>query len=351
VAHFNAHRITFACLVLFSSAALAEDLALKQFSKEPLIIDDIFSPDDRDGDAINNADDFCPEINLDDQNENYEGINKIASIIYFDIVDTPTMNFFQDTMRLGKAFQNYDYRVLLYDRDSNFAADFLSQKAINAADQIYQPSQENFYDALRWLIQNGYMVDLWIFSHGNPYGYSLSDGYLLADEIEDYFSPENTGCPILPIRLVYSIACFGDVTNSAWRSVGAKVTVGTPSIDFYPTQFSRFADSWTSGEFTAAKSAKRSNTKSTRTWSQLYLEWEALFTLSGEGPCGLIPNVLGQNDCALWYFTNSEGVGYNIESDDFEYDIAFSGKINMNRASEWKVRGDRHITFDTRLVW
>ncbi len=272
-----------------------------------------------------------------------------ASIVYFYMGDSYLTTLAQETVVLSKAFEKADYKILLYDDNATATSKISSAKAISQADALYDPTKAGLVAAINEAIDEGYVVNLWIFSHGSTY--TKSDGsevaYFKAQDgliTEDYLKRELGADCDLPIRMVYSGACFHSQMNDTWRSLGAKAAVGARWINFYPTQYGRFTDLWNQGKsFTDAVAG--SNTAAGRTVVQTYIAALSL-EYSGKGDCSLIPNVLGETDCAAWFFTG--GGPYDFGDD---YNETLSGKENMNKASKKIIAGDKQITRNTVLTW
>ncbi|MFH1727209.1 MAG: hypothetical protein ABIA04_02170 [Pseudomonadota bacterium] len=270
-----------------------------------------------------------------------------ASLVYFYMGDDTLTTIAQETTKLSNAFTGYDHKVLMYDDASTVASKFLSASAINQADVIYHPTKDNFFNAILDTVEKGYFLDIYIISHGNiksngvPYFVSADNnikGTDIASKLGDY------GCNEIPIRMVYTVACYQSAMNSYWTSVGAKAVVGSQYINFYPNQFNKFAESWTLGNnFETA--LDKANTEGSRTVAQAYIYYLGL-KYANQGDCGAWPNVLGENACAEWFFT--EGGPYTLEDD---YNDNKSGKQNMTISSKKIITGDETISISSEVSW
>lgn len=275
-----------------------------------------------------------------------------ANLVYFHFGDSYLTTLAQETVLLSKAFEKSDYNVLMYDENATGGSKFLKTKARNMADEILYPSEEGFIDALKRLRDAGYVINLWIFSHGSTY-YSSTDqkeyAYFVAPEgiisEKDILNEFNdASCDDLPIRLVYSIACYHSFFNDTWRAVGAKTTLGARYVNFYPTQYGKFATDWKAG-VSAITAEANSDTSLSRTVVQSYIAAESL-AYSNQGDCSWFPNVLGKTDCAAWYF--GDGGPYAMGDD---YNESNSGKWNMNNASDKVFSGSTSAKYNTTQSW
>lgn len=275
-----------------------------------------------------------------------------ANLVYFYMGDSYLTTLAQETVVVSKAFEKSDYNILMYDENATAGSKFLMSKARNEADEILYPSEAGFIDALKRLKNAGYVINIWIFSHGSTY-FSSTDqkeyAYFVAPEglisEQDLLrSFTDNSCDDLPIRLVYSIGCYHSEFNDTWRALGAKTSLGSRYVNFYPTQFGKFATNWKNGK-TASESESLSNTSASRTVVQSYVSLSAM-AYSGQGDCGLIPNVLGKTDCAAWYF--SDGGPYAMGAD---YNDNNSGQWNMNNSSTKIFSGNKSLKFNTSQSW
>jgi len=178
-----------------------------------------------------------------------------ASLIFFYFGDSVATTLAQETMELFRAMRDYDFKVLL--KHELVAGKYVvSQTALNMADVVDEPTTANLKTYLRRLAADGYLIDLWIFSHGlkreNDGGFrTWKAGSQPHDEfgIDDIRETlEGSDFKLLPIRMVYQCNCYGQSLNAAWREVGAKASLGARDVNFYPIEFSRFANQWHQGK-------------------------------------------------------------------------------------------------------
>lgn len=234
----------------------------------------------------------------------------------------------QDTVPLNIALRGYDKTVLL--RHSVEAGPFeVSPKAVGMASLLDLPTRENLVRYLNELGGDGYLVDLYIFSHGSPGSFRVSrgiygDNTLISSRyLEAKVEPLN-------LRMVWQCNCYGASLNPTWRKLGAKVTGGSRYVNFFPTRFRRFVQSWR-GEMpysVALGMAENAN----RFWTHLYILKDALAQRKVWG--GSLLNfwrVLGRGKAARDYFTLRWGSP--------EFPEGQSGAEHMIWTSEMLVEG------------
>jgi len=261
---------------------------------------------------------------------------KRASLVYFYMGDSYLTTLAQETVPLHLAMDDYDRSILL-KFDTNLGMFDLSSEAEKSAHLVMDPTRENLAKALRDLASDGYEIDLFVFSHGFRNGGIMcsngkeGDNALLGKKwLEKEFENEK-----LPIRMVHSIACWGNNMSPTWIKLGAKASVGTKSVNFYPTRFTGFIKNWSSGD-TLANAAHRSNTKLVRTPVQAYIQANALCAMNEWHTSGLgFPNILGRGKSAEAYFRE-------MWIDD-EWTDGITGKQNMNLSSTYIISGDRRL--------
>lgn len=274
-----------------------------------------------------------------------------ASLVYFYMGDSYLTTLAQETIDLSKPFSGADYKVLLYDQSGTATSKISAANAISQADEVYSPTQDNFMDAIHDIVDQGYVLNIWIISHGSYYEksdgtevayFKSKGGYITSDEIKAEFGGD---CE-LPIRMVYSGACFHSKMNSTWRELGAKVATGARYINFYPTQYTKFTTEWTGGK-SFSTALNNSNTSSSRSVVQAYVQTLAL-GYYGKGDCDgwSLPDVLSKTDCAEWFFTG----GGPYDMSDY-YNDDWSGASNMTYSSQKIISGDKTITKKTTLDW
>ena len=362
---------------------------------------------DADMDGVENDEDFTPDVC--DQAE--KGQKGRASLVYFHMGDGPMTTFFQAfATDLSKALAGYDYRVVILD--PTYAGPFLvNAQALGQADLVLDPFEDNLYLAMQEITRRGYDMDIWIWSHGAQMtrvglqrtdimsldedecapmpdeicGNGLDDdGDALVDEgdcgpvpqgeicwngsdddgdgfvdeadgifdseIVQHLTPDRIGTTLVPIRMVYSIACFAEGMNWAWDLVGAYVTSGTLGIDFYPVFYGGFADAWSSAS-TYADAVVLSDKPGDRSLVNTYVDlqsvpWNCDDVSFPNGQEELL-EVRALNPCARDFFVDDDGaeVGddavYDIGAS--AYDASLSGQANMDAQSTRIIDGDGTI--------
>lgn len=271
---------------------------------------------------------------------------KRASIIYFYMGDSYLTTLAQETVPLHLAMEGYDRSILLkFDTD---AGPFeLSEKSEKKAHRVLAPTRENLAVALRELAQDGYEIDLFIFSHGYRMGaITCSTGKhgesapLRASWLEAEFKDET-----LPLRLVYSIACWGHNMSPTWAQLGAKASVGTRGVNFYPTRFKGFIKRWAKGEGLAG-AVQRSDSKGVRTPVHIYIQADAVGTMAkwhtpdlddDSRPLSKLTSWL-----VLWRGAQSEAYFRKMWVGK-DWQEGRTGKQNMNWSSHQEVVGKRTL--------
>jgi hypothetical protein len=275
-----------------------------------------------------------------------------ASIIYFYYGDSIYNTLGQETLKLKKAMDDYKFNVLLKHESLPGWAD-LSEKDEKLADVKELPTRSNLFKYLIQLGQEGYYVDLYIFSHGWKNKFKASNGtngsedYVTADDIANGLSPAKTGLTQVPIRTVWGTNCYGQTLGETWRSVGAKTTAGARYVNFYPNSFGPFIGDWNKGNISFHNAVGDSQTDAVRTVVQTYLstvdapEQKILGKWDG---CPFGKFVLGDDPCARDYFVS------RWLADD-EWQRGQSGKDNMNYSSYMFRGGDKEMTKTTVPHW
>jgi hypothetical protein len=273
-----------------------------------------------------------------------------ASLIYFYYGDEATTTLCQEQMRLKKAFKDYDRCVLLKHNTVPSWADFFEGDERNA-DLIDAPTKANLFGQLIDLTRRGMMIDLWIFTHGFTGGFVASKGThgdttsIRSADVRAELAPAKTGFAHVPIRMIWTTACYGASMNADWLSVGAKSVSAAQHVNFYPNQFARYADEWNKGA-TVKDALAKADTALSRTVVQQYIgKLHARQTRDRWGDCPGASNVLWQRDCARDYFTKMW-----LEKDS-EYNPKLSGRDNMNVASKRIIGGSATMTRNTTPVW
>ena len=273
-----------------------------------------------------------------------------ASIVFFYMGDSKFTTLFQETTKLKKAMQGYKKIILLKHNETDSLLDF-SEADERLADKVVKPTKANFFKYIIELAQEGYYLDIWIWSHGWSNSFRCSNGTFGSKEsikntdIEAELSKSKSGLTTIPIRMVYQINCYGSTLSDTWTKMGAKVSIGTRYVNFYPTQFGKFASEWNKGTVKVSSALKTSNTSTSRTLVQAYLATvHAPSTNKEWGKCKLFQTVLGSSDCAKEYFDKMWGL-------DSEWQSGQSGKDNMNYSSTWLTQGSSSITKKTKPSW
>jgi hypothetical protein len=274
-----------------------------------------------------------------------------ASVVFFYYGDSKFITLAQETLRLKTAMEGYQQVVLL--KHALIPAPFvLSSADERVADLVIAPTQANLFAQLQRLATEGYLIDLWIFSHGAPGAFVASTGQhgsvdlVGAAEIAAALRPASTGLDALPIRMIWSTLCYGASLNATWREVGARVVAGSRAVNFYPNQFGRFATAWNSGMVGYQEALERADTAVSRTLVQTYLAtMDAPAHRKQWGGCPIGRHVLGDHPCARAYFTRRWGL-----TED-EWDDGLSGKDNMHRSSAKIIAGQGTLTKSDTPTW
>ncbi len=265
-----------------------------------------------------------------------------ASLVFHYMGDSKFILFFQETMKLKKAMEDYDKVVLLkFDEEEQSWLDW-SEKDEQIADVIAKPTKADVAKYLKQLADEGYTIDVWIIGHGySDVSFNISKGSygddeeMTHDEIEKLAA--NAGYSELPIRMVWSTLCYGEMLNDAWLSAGAKAVGGSRYVYFYPTTFGGFAEAWNKGDVSYSAALDAADTSTVRTLVQTGLEFHARLTLKEWGGKIWDLNILGNGKAAEKYFT-----AMWLREEDWQDDR--SGKENMNYSSEKIIVGDGSIT-------
>ncbi len=273
-----------------------------------------------------------------------------ASLVFFYFGDSTKTTLAQETMELFRAMQDYEYIVLL--KHKRVAGKYVvSQTALNKADEIATPTKANLEKYLIELAEKGYMIDLWIFSHGWKNGFRASKG---TDGTHDAFTKDDikhvreaSGFKQLPIRMVYQVNCYGSSLIGTWRSIGAKTGLGARDVNFYPYEFARFATQWNNGK-TFKQARDKADEITPRGPTNIYIRDIHAPQAKKDGKWSGCPfgyNVLGTTDiakrCGKEYFTKVWKTPWKGD-----------GKSTM-RYTSWKiVAGDYDIiTKNTTPKW
>src|SRR5678809_233534 len=99
-----------------------------------------------------------------------------ASLVFFYFGEDSYLNrLAQETVPVYRALTGYDYSVLLR-HDTAVGKLDLSARDASAADEVDLPTKEDLVRYINELGEDGYEVDLYIFSHGWPYQFRASLG-------------------------------------------------------------------------------------------------------------------------------------------------------------------------------
>jgi hypothetical protein len=248
-------------------------------------------------------------------------------------------------VKLKKSMEGYDKVVLLKHDHTDSWLDW-SEADEELADVVAAPTYANLAKYLKELKAQGYYIDLWILTHGKSgKGFLASTGSFGSEDWVSESEIRNllalTGYNSLPLRMVYSWACFGKELTDDFVYIGAKVANGARYVNFYPTQFGKFADEWNKDNVAFASCIDNSNTATTRTLVQ-----SAIALKGAIGWCwGLNgTSVLGNGACAKDFFLAKY-------LDEDEWVDSMSGKENMNYSSEMSTAGTGSITKSSKPSW
>lgn len=259
-------------------------------------------------------------------------MSKTASLIFFYFgEDSYVKRLAQETMKLHWGFEGYDKQVLLRHQ-TKFGHFEVSEQVEKKADVVDLPTKENLAKYLNELGDEGYVVDVYIFSHGYKGQFRVSKGtYANNESVTDDWLLANVRP--LKIRAVWQCNCFGASMADCWHALGAKVVAGSRFVNYYPTRWLKFIKLWNKGErFSSAVS--KSDTKEARGPSQLYMQLDAPTCRDvWDGPCPPGKDVLGRHDCAKRYFVKR----WWWDENDWQPDQ--SGRQNMNYQSHMIVSG------------
>ncbi len=270
--------------------------------------------------------------------------NKTASLSFFYYGDSVYNTLGQETLKLKKTMDGYDFKVLLKHETLPSWID-LSEKDEKLADIKDIPTKAKLFKYLIQLAKDGYDIDLYIFSHGWTDQFKASKGshgsedFVTAEDIKNELHPSKTGLAQMPIRIVWGTNCYGQTLGDTWRSVGAKATAGARYVNFYPNSFGNFIDAWNKGiSFDSA--VENADTDAVRTVAQSFISLvdAPAKKKSGKwGGCSFGKTVLGDDLCAKDYFVS-------VWIDKDEWQVGKSGKENMNHSSFMVLGGDTKIT-------
>jgi hypothetical protein len=148
---------------------------------------------------------------------------KTASVIFFYFGDSYMRTLAQETVPLHLGMRGYDHCVLLKE-DMSFGPFELSEAAEEAANETDHPTREALAEHLNRLGRAGYIVDLFIFSHGLDNRFVGTNGSVSGHWLEQHVDP-------LKLRAVWQCNCYGSTLNDTWHRLGARVTAGARGIN------------------------------------------------------------------------------------------------------------------------
>lgn len=245
--------------------------------------------------------------------------NKIASVVIVSMIDNDFYKLFQNANNnYGACFEGYNRTVL-------FKKQFAGSP--KPTEHIRNITTSEILKKLTDLADDGYAIDMWIFSHGTHNKITMDDNVnITAANIKSLVGPsKNYSAGKFPLRMVYQMNCYGYSLNNAFRHIGTKSVCGSRFVNFYPNQCNNFTKRWNDGE-TFKNAVKNSDTASSRTVIQAAIIGMGQF--ASYSPRCLIPQmVLNKTNCAAAYFRKRWFVKPK------EYDTNKSGKQNMNYSS------------------
>jgi hypothetical protein len=275
-----------------------------------------------------------------------------ASLIFFYYGDSKYNTLGQETLKLKKAMEGYEFIVLLKDEALPSWAD-LSEKDEKIANVKGIPTKANLFKYIIQLAEDGYYLDLFIFSHGWTGKFKASKGshgsedFVTSEDIKNELHPDKTGFTSMPIRIVWGTNCYGQTLGETWRSVGAKATAGARYVNFYPNAFGNFIEEWNKDDVSFNSAVGESDTDTVRTVVQTFIsvvDAPAKKKAGEWGGCPFGKFVLGDDPCAKNYFTS-------VWLAKDEWQAGMSGKENMNYSSFMFIGGDKNIRKSTRPMW
>lgn len=341
---------------------------------------------DADRDCVTNEDDYTPEP----CDEAFKGQLCRASIAFFHYGN----GFITDVVQnvgtdLVPALDGYDHTILLID-DTQIGPFALNAAALDAAEFVMLPTEENFFAAMRDLTARGCDIDVWMFSHGWPDWDVQADGSIISgggvidaasdddmsgapdittDELLAETDPANSGTLEVPVRMTYGTPCHYEEWNDAWDQVGAKVTSGSDDVNFTPNFYDNFVASWSANQaYGFALATEFSQAKEDLCFAFLEAEGDLW------GCSGANNSILDRNACAFDFFTDVDALAQTDANGDFidgadeakyciggpladmagiTYDSSLSGAENMRRSSHKTLVGDPTVKKFTpaTLTW
>jgi hypothetical protein len=273
--------------------------------------------------------------------------DKTASLVFFYFGESSYVNkIAQETVPLHLAMEDYDHKVLLrheVDIGTGNGKIELSEQAEKLADVVDLPTRENLAAQLNRLRDEGYVVDVFIFSHGWTDRFRTSTGTYGDNTSVSQNWLEGQVKEPLKIRMVWQCNCYGSTLNDMWTNLGAKASAGSRFVSFYPTRFKGFIKLWRAGK-SFDTCLEQSDTKMVHTPPQIFMVFEAIRRAKEWGGTfwqGF--RILGNNNSSQQFFREC------WNGDDVPKDK--SGQFIMNDSSKMLVAGDGDITVKSELEW
>lgn len=260
---------------------------------------------------------------------------KTASLVFFYFGEESHLKALaQETVKIEKAFEGYDHKVLLKFKNLDLGPFLVGNKVAESVDVLLTPTQDHLMSEINRLGAEGYTTDLYIFSHGFGPSFRSSKGEygqntpITAKELLQGISTPN-------LRLVWQCNCYGSTLNPTWIQLGAKASTGARFNNFFPTRWNGFIERWNAGK-TLEIALEESDTNYIRTPTHLFILADALQRKNEWGSCSFPQTVLGSSKCAEDYFKKC------WLGDDWQN--GKSGKANLNFASQMLISGDKNLT-------
>jgi hypothetical protein len=232
-----------------------------------------------------------------------------------------------------------------YDKSIMLKEDFNSVGQTKPT-EVKKPNKVIFLNQLVELANDGYWIDVRIFTHGSVNRIHLNNNLdITPQDLLD--AKKETKHGIFPIRSVYGVNCNGITFNQTWLDIGAIVACGARATNFYPNRANKFHTEWESGNVAFKDALERSDTESAHTVMQTLIAADAASQLFPKDwdKCPIGSTVLGDKPCAKSYFSANWGLKNYWQEGK-------SGKENMNYSSDMITVG-QNITKNNHsvLVW
>lgn len=267
--------------------------------------------------------------------------NKRAAIALFYYDDGFFFTLAQNAgVNLNWTMTGYDKTVLLKEK-------ILKNYGQNISGQ---PTSTNLLKYMKQLANEGYYIDLYLFTHGSKTGVSLKDGVLTPNELRQALG-HIYGKGKFPIRMVYQGLCWGSEMNDAFIDLGAKVTAGSRYVNFLPFRYNGFGKAWNNGN-TFEKAIIESRDEKGIDGSGLIkagLESQYdVFHIKNKGKygCDLLGESLKESKHCIRMFLEQE---YSFEPHYWQG--GKSGWEQIYYSSHKLIKGDPTITKYTKPTW